>query len=319
MDHLTNSASSIFAFVMLGALFVVPLIFLLKMKSAGEKDAMEPYQAEANNQGNEDSKGEGAGGKKGRKNRGGLAAMKKDKDITPGSSTTAAAAEDEPVYDADGNIDTTGMTKAEIRKMEKKQEKAELRQFDQQQRDAYKEAEEAKIAARKQKDKEREEKQRLKEEVEKKAKEEEEKKQQEEFNKWRTMMTVDDEGSGEAEETSEDKDLLRKFVLYIKEHKVVMLEDLAAEFNLHVQDCISRVQGLELMGYVTGVIDDRGKFIYVSEEELSKVAKFINRKGRVSIAAIAAESNKLLDLDAKKTEQDEKDIEEAELETEGQQ
>ena len=54
--------------------------------------------------------------------------MKKDKDITPGSSTTAAAAEDEPVYDADGNIDTTGMTKAEIRKMEKKQEKAELRQ-----------------------------------------------------------------------------------------------------------------------------------------------------------------------------------------------
>lgn len=31
------------------------------------------------------------------------------------------------------------------------------------------------------------------------------------------------------------------------------------------QEAVSRVRGLEEMGHITGVIDDRGKFIYISE------------------------------------------------------
>ena len=31
-------------------------------------------------------------------------------------------------------------------------------------------------------------------------------------------------------------------------------------------------------------MDDRGKFIYISEEEMASVAKYINKKGRVTIA-----------------------------------
>lgn len=41
-----------------------------------------------------------------------------------------------------------------------------------------------------------------------------------------------------------------------------------------------------------GVVDDRGKFIYISEEELGSVAKFINQNGRVSITDLAAASNR---------------------------
>ena len=59
---------------------------------------------------------------------------------------------------------------------------------------------------------------------------------------------------------------------------------------------IELLQRLDKEGKISGVIDDRGKFIYISREEMQKVAAFINRKGRVSIEDIARESNKLINL-----------------------
>ena len=44
------------------------------------------------------------------------------------------------------------------------------------------------------------------------------------------------------------------------------------------------------------MIDDRGKFIYISQEELEAVAKFIRQRGRVSISELAESSNKLINL-----------------------
>ena len=46
----------------------------------------------------------------------------------------------------------------------------------------------------------------------------------------------------------------------------------------------------------TGVIDDRGKFIYITQEELESVAKFIRQRGRVSLSDIAEASNSLINL-----------------------
>jgi len=74
------------------------------------------------------------------------------------------------------------------------------------------------------------------------------------------------------------------------------LEDLAIEFGLPAMQCVSRVQALQEMGQLTGVVDDRGKFIYLTPEELQAVARFVQRRGRVSIADLAIESNKLINL-----------------------
>ena len=60
----------------------------------------------------------------------------------------------------------------------------------------------------------------------------------------------------------------------------VPLEELAAEFGLRTTDAINRVQGLEQMGRLTGVMDDRGKYIYISPEEMEAVATFIQERGR---------------------------------------
>lgn len=77
---------------------------------------------------------------------------------------------------------------------------------------------------------------------------------------------------------------------------MVFLEDLASQFNLRTQDAISRVNTLQEAGQLTGVVDDRGKFIYVSREELESVAKFIRQRGRVSIAELVSSSNTLINL-----------------------
>lgn len=45
-----------------------------------------------------------------------------------------------------------------------------------------------------------------------------------------------------------------------------------------------------------GVIDDRGKFISITPEELDSVAHFIRQRGRVSITELAQASNSLINL-----------------------
>jgi DDRGK domain. len=52
-----------------------------------------------------------------------------------------------------------------------------------------------------------------------------------------------------------------------KIRKVVMLEDLANEFRLPTKDVIDRIERLLATKKLTGIIDDRGKFIYITNEE----------------------------------------------------
>merc|ERR1712181_4060 len=115
------------------------------------------------------------------------------------------------------------------------------------------------------------------EEEEKRIREEKEKREQEEYEKLKAAFSVEDEGCDAGEEGDEENKLL-KFINYIKETNVVLLEDLAAQFHLKTQEAIDRVTQLQADGLLTGVIDDRGKFIYVSQEELEAVAKFIRQQ-----------------------------------------
>ena len=128
------------------------------------------------------------------------------------------------------------------------------------------------------------------------ARVEKEKAEAAEFDKWKDMFTVTNEGTVEEEMAEESGGLLAEFVDYIAEKKVVVLEELAAEFGLRTQDAVSRVQALEQMGRITGVMDDRGKFIFISRDEMAEVAAFINRKGRVAIAELARKSSDFVKL-----------------------
>jgi len=190
----------------------------------------------------------------------------------------------------DGKIGKKKMEKLQAKADKKLQREAAEREREENKKKREKLEEEDRLKREKEKEEER-----LQEEEERRIREEKEKKEQEEYEKLKAAFSVEDEGC-DAEEEGDEENKLLKFVNYIKETKVVLLEDLAAQFHLKTQEAIDRVTQLQADGLLTGVIDDRGKFIFISQEELESVAKFIRQQGRVSIADLALNSNKLISL-----------------------
>lgn len=184
------------------------------------------------------------------------------------------------------------------KKMEKLQAKADKklqREAEQKEREENKKKREKLEEEERQKREMEKEEERRQEEEERKLREEKERREQEEYEKLKAAFSVEDEGC-DAEDEEDEENRLLKFINYIKETKVVLLEDLAAQFKLKAQEAIDRVTQLQEDGLLTGVIDDRGKFIYISMEEMEAVAKFIKQQGRVSISDLAMNSNKLVTL-----------------------
>ena len=185
------------------------------------------------------------------------------------------------------------------KKLAKLEEKAARRRQNeevQREREEKREQEELAFQNRKKREAEEERLEKEREEKERLAKEEEEKREHEEYLKLKEAFTVEEEGQDQILTEEESQNLLFEFVEYVKRAKVVVLEDLAAEFSLKTQDVINRVHMVQEMGLLTGVMDDRGKFIYISEEELHRVKRFIELRGRVSISEIAKSSNELINL-----------------------
>lgn len=88
---------------------------------------------------------------------------------------------------------------------------------------------------RKKREEEEERLEKEKEEAEKKAKEEQEKREYEEYLKLKEQFTVEEEGQDMANSDLDSESLLNEFVNFIKNSKIVVLEDLAAEFKLKTQ------------------------------------------------------------------------------------
>ncbi|NXR00673.1 DDRGK protein, partial [Sagittarius serpentarius] len=200
-------------------------------------------------------------------------------------------AEDVPEFQVSGKIGA------------KKQRKLEEKQA----RKAQREAEEAEREERKKLESKREEERRKEEErirleeerqeeEKRKAKEEEEKREYEEYLKLKESFVVEEEGVEESMTEEESHSFLMEFLKYVKKTKVIQLEDLASHLGLRTQDAINRIQDLMADGTLTGVIDDRGKFIYITPEEMAAVAQYIKQRGRVSIAELAQASNSLINL-----------------------
>jgi len=190
----------------------------------------------------------------------------------------------------DGKIGKKKMEKLQAKADKKLQREAEQREREENKKKREKLDEEEQMRREKEKEEERQQ-----EEEERRLREEKEKRDQAEYEAMKAAFSVEDEGCDGGDEEDEENKLV-KFVNYIKETKVVLLEDLAAQFQLKTQEAIDRVTQLQEDGILTGVIDDRGKFIFISQEELESVAKFIRQQGRVSIADLALNSNKLISL-----------------------
>lgn len=214
-----------------------------------------------------------------------------------GASTSSdpPAAQEESAGESD---DDAAEAKPSKKKEIKKQEREARRQAEEASRESRQAKQDRYSEIRRLKDEEREARERMLEEEARAQKAKEEEAAALEFEKWKGEFSVDDEGTLEEVQDSTE-DLLANFVDYIKKHKCVPLEDLAAEFKLRTQECINRITSLESLGRLSGVMDDRGKFIYISQEEMKSVADYIKRQGRVSISHLASKSNQFIDLEPK--------------------
>ncbi|XP_072800014.1 DDRGK domain-containing protein 1 isoform X2 [Vicugna pacos] len=168
-----------------------------------------------------------------------------------------------------------------LRKLEEKQARKAQREAEEAEREERKRLESQREAEWKKEEERLRLEEEQKEEEERKAREEQAQREHEEYLKLKEAFVVEEEG--EAETMTEEQ-----------QSKVVLLEDLASQMGLRTQDAINRIQDLLAEGTLTGVIDDRGKFIYITPEELAAVANFIRQRGRVSIAELAQASNSLI-------------------------
>lgn len=183
-------------------------------------------------------------------------------------------------------------------KLEAKADKARQREAELAQREERKKRDDLAADERRQQDeRERLEEQRQ-EQAEREARELKERQEHEEYLRMKAAFSVDEEGYDDTagDDGTEAANLLQQFIGHIRSKKVVLLEDLSRAFKLKTPACIERIQELCAGGQLTGVLDDRGKFIYISEDELQAVAKFIRQRGRISIAELAESSNKLISM-----------------------
>merc|ERR1740138_1329402 len=110
------------------------------------------------------------------------------------------------------------------------------------------------------------------------------------------------EAEGEEDSGTADTGAVERFIEYIKVRKVVNLEDLAADFRMRTSAAIDRVKELEKLGRISGIFDDRGKFVYITIEEMVGVAEWLQKKGRINRADLVAACNRIIRLNP--TEED---------------
>ncbi|KAF1371908.1 hypothetical protein PFLUV_G00274330 [Perca fluviatilis] len=182
------------------------------------------------------------------------------------------------------------------KKLEEKQAKKVQREAEMEEREERKRMQELREQERRQDEERERHLEQKQEEEERHAKEEQERREEEEYLRLRASFIIEDQGEEEQLTEDQSRNLLQEFIQYIESSKVVLLEDLASHFGMRTQDAISRLQDLLAEGSLTGVIDDRGKFISITPEELNSVAHFMRQRGRVSITELAQASNSLINL-----------------------
>merc|ERR1712187_985435 len=85
------------------------------------------------------------------------------------------------------------------------------------------------------------------------------------------------------------------------------LEDIAAEFRMKTTAAIDRLEQLEKLGHLSGIFDDRGKYVYITKEEMAGVADWLKSRGRINRADLVAACNRIIRLNP--TEEDKAKLE----------
>lgn len=191
-----------------------------------------------------------------------------------------------------------GSTRRALKKAEKKRKKDDSRTAMEEALEMRRRgAEEAR-----QKDEEQREDARRRAEAEEEALEalrrEKQRTAEEEYRKWVGHISVEEQG--EVGEIGSNESQFRSYVRdeAPTKEKLLVLDTASRQFSLSVEKIVSILEAMCADRTISGVFDEHGKFLFVSEAELKAVAKFMKNRGRVAVHELVRECNRLVDLSA---------------------
>jgi hypothetical protein len=82
----------------------------------------------------------------------------------------------------------------------------------------------------------------------------------------------------------------------LKKAKLSLLEDLSHKFKLSTKEIVDKIKQLEQQGAVSGIFDERGKYLVIEQEEWSAIRNYITARGRVKKTDIMTECAKLIKI-----------------------
>lgn len=68
---------------------------------------------------------------------------------------------------------------------------------------------------------------------------------------------------------------------YLISKKLTLLEDASHKFSIKTNELVEKIKKLEQEGRVSGVFDERGKYLYIEDNEWNAVRNYITAKGRL--------------------------------------
>lgn len=184
------------------------------------------------------------------------------------------------------------LTKKEQQKMLKRHEKVEKREYQKQLLEAKKFRDQEKEKELKVHEQQKEIERLKLEEALKRVKEEQEKKENDIYDQWKDKIKIGDEG--EDRNDFEKEEVIKEFINYIKLRKVVSLEDLSGQFKMSSNELVEKLNKFECEGRILGIIDDRGKYIYITEKEMCMIEKMFATRGRISKSDLIKECNRII-------------------------
>jgi DDRGK domain len=110
------------------------------------------------------------------------------------------------------------------------------------------------------------------------------------YEQWASEMHVDESGS----ETVERQRRLNELVDHVKSQRQCRLDDLGDQFDLPLL-CVAdelkqRIEAAELLG----VLDDRGTFTRLSEQQIEALVDIVQQRQAISIRSLATEAQRIL-------------------------
>lgn len=124
--------------------------------------------------------------------------------------------------------------------------------------------------------------------------EEKKRKNDEEYKLWTAHIGV--ESKGELGSADDHEKKLREFLTVESKlaTKALLLDDTAKRFDVTVERLVAMIEAMVFRDEISGVFDDRGKFVFVTQRQYEEIAKFMRNRGRVSMTELIREANKVL-------------------------